>query len=98
MQTFTILFSFLGFLSAGPQYYYDHYYRPSTFSLKPFVHFGGGYGGYQGGYAMLPNLEEDMEGTRVDMLPNLRANSSDSECGVRYYVLRVEKFIENWPP
>ena len=45
MQSLTILFSFLGLLSAGPQFY-----RPSTFSIKPFVHFGRNYGGYQGGY------------------------------------------------
>ena len=46
MQSLTILFSFIGLLSAGPQYY-----RPSTFSIKPFVHFGrshGRYGGYGG--------------------------------------------------
>ena len=32
------------------------------------------------------------------LLKSKRANSSDSECGVRYYVLRVEEFIEDWPP
>ena len=44
MQSLTILFSFIGLLSAGPQYY-----RPaSTFSLQPSVHFGRSYGGQQG--------------------------------------------------
>ena len=49
MQSLTILFSFIGLLSAGPQYFY----RPSTFSLQPFVHFGRSYGGYQGGYGAI---------------------------------------------
>ena len=45
MLTFTFLFALIGLLSAGPQYY-----RPSPYSLKPFVNLGRSYGGYQGGY------------------------------------------------
>ena len=41
MQTFTILFSFVGLLSAG------HFYRPSAYNLRPFVNLGSNYGTYQ---------------------------------------------------
>ena len=42
MQPFTILFSFVGLLSAGPQFY-----RPSAYNLRPFVNLGSNYGAYQ---------------------------------------------------
>ena len=72
MQTFTILFSFIGLLSAGPQYY-----RPSTYSLKPFVNLGRKYGGYQTVYAAPAARGRSYGGYQtVNSAPALRYSNS----------------------